>query len=76
MASSVKLQAELAPKLWRWPDMQENRIAISKQEYARSLSVSLDSVNRAIKRGKIRVIRFGRRVLIPKTELDRVLRGE
>ena len=55
---------------------QETKLALSKREYAVRLSVSLDSVNRAIKKRKIRVIRFGRRVLIPASELERVLRGE
>ena len=51
----------------------ENRAALSKKEFAERLGVSLDSVNRMIKKGKIRVVNFGRRVLIPASELTRVL---
>jgi excisionase family DNA binding protein len=53
--------------------MSAEKLALSKREYAQQSGVSLDSVNRQIKRGKIRVINFGRRVLIPATELNRLL---
>jgi excisionase family DNA binding protein len=53
--------------------MSENRVALSKREVATRLGVSLDSVNRAIKKGEIRVINFGRRRLIPATELSRLI---
>lgn len=52
----------------------ENKAAFSKKEYAHQLGVSLDSVNRMIKKGKIRIVNFGRRVLIPKEELERLLK--
>jgi len=55
--------------------MNENRVAFSKREVADRLGVSLDSVNRGIKKGKIRIINFGRRVLIPASELERLMRG-
>jgi excisionase family DNA binding protein len=53
--------------------MDESRLSFSKQEVARRLGVSKDSVDRAIRRGEIKAIRFGRRVLIPKSSLDRLL---
>ena len=53
--------------------MQEDRLAFSRDEVARQLGVSRDSVIRAIAKGKIKIIRFGRRVLIPRAELDRLL---
>jgi excisionase family DNA binding protein len=53
--------------------MEEHRLAYSKEEAARQLGVSRDSVTRAIAKGKIKIIRFGRRVLIPKAELERLL---
>ncbi len=56
--------------------MQENRLAFSRDEVARQLGVSRDSVIRAIAKQKIKVIRFGRRVFIPKTELERLLESK
>ena len=53
----------------------ENRAALSKKEFAERLGVSLDSVNRMIKKEKIRAVNFGRRVLIPCAEVERLLRG-
>lgn len=53
--------------------MQEDRLAFSRDELARKLGVSRDSVIRAIAKGTIKVVRFGRRVLIPKSEVDRLL---
>lgn len=47
----------------------------SKDEFAKELRVSRDSVDRAIRRGEIQVVRFGRRVLIPRSELERILTG-
>jgi excisionase family DNA binding protein len=49
------------------------RAAFSKKEYASRLGVSLDSVNRRIKGGEIHAVRFGRRILIPASELARIL---
>lgn len=53
-------------------DVKEKQ-AFSKAEFAKQFSVSADSVNRAIQRGDLKVIRFGRRVLIPRSEVERVL---
>ena len=55
--------------------MEENKACFSRDELARRLGVSRDSVIRAIKREEIKVLRFGRRVLIPRSELDRLLKG-
>jgi excisionase family DNA binding protein len=55
--------------------MQEDRLSFSKDEVARQLGVSRDSVTRAIQRGEMKPIYFGRRVLIPRSELERLLRG-
>jgi len=54
----------------------EEKVALSKAEFAEALGVSKDSVNRAIKRKEIYVINFGRRVLIDKRELARILGGK
>ena len=53
--------------------MEENRVSFSRDEVARRLGVSRDSVIRAINRGEIKVLRLGRRVLIPQSELPRLL---
>lgn len=42
------------------------------KEFCRSLGVSYDSGRRAIKNGKLRVIRFGNRLLVPIDEIERV----
>jgi excisionase family DNA binding protein len=54
-------------------EMEENRVSFSRDEVARRLGVSRDSVIRAINRGEIKVLRLGRRVLIPQSELSRLL---
>ncbi len=51
----------------------ENKAVFSKKEFAQQLGVSLDTINRMIKKGEIRVVNFGRRRLIPASELPRVL---
>ena len=56
--------------------MQEDRLAFSRDEVAQKLGVSRDSVIRAIAKEKIKIIRFGRRVLIPKAEPDRLLEAK
>lgn len=53
----------------------EKRATLSKAEFAARLGVSKDSVNRAILKNKIKVVRFGRRVLIPVSELSRIVEG-
>jgi excisionase family DNA binding protein len=55
--------------------MEENRVSFSKDEVARRLGVSRDSVARAMRRGEIKFIRFGRRVLIPSREIERLFEG-
>jgi excisionase family DNA binding protein len=54
--------------------MEENKACLSRDELARRLGVSRDSVIRAIQKGELKVVRFGRRVLIPRSELDRLLK--
>lgn len=64
----------MAEKIFGGSSMEENRSCFSRDELARRLGVSRDSVIRAINRGELKVFRFGRRVLIPKSELDRLLK--
>jgi excisionase family DNA binding protein len=53
--------------------MSENRVSYSKQEVAARLGVSRDSVDRRIREGKVKIVYFGRRVLIPASELARLM---
>ena len=43
---------------------------------ARRLGLGRNAVYDAIARGEIPVIRFGRRIVVPKRALDRMLNGE
>jgi excisionase family DNA binding protein len=49
------------------------RRAVSVREFADSLGVSFDSAYRKVQSGDVKSVKFGRRVLIPRTELDRIL---
>jgi excisionase family DNA binding protein len=49
------------------------RRAVSIAEFSRACGISRDTTRRRIKDGSIRSVRFGRRILIPRTELDRIL---
>jgi excisionase family DNA binding protein len=49
------------------------RQALSVSEFSHALGTSNDTTRRRIADGSIRSVRYGRRVLIPRTELDRVL---
>ena len=51
------------------------RRALSVRELADSLGVSFDSAYRKVQSGDVKSVKFGRRVLIPRTELDRILAG-
>ncbi len=45
---------------------------LSKQGFVLRSGVSLSSLNRHLKDGRIRFVRLGSRVLIPENELDRL----
>lgn len=49
------------------------RRTLTCPEVAQTLGISVDSVYLAIKRQEIRAVRFGRRVLVPRDEIDRLL---
>ena len=44
-------------------------------DVARILGVGRSTVYNAVKSGEIRVIRIGRRILVPKSEIKRLLEG-
>lgn len=52
------------------------QICIGREEAARALDLSLRGVDYLIARGQIKAIRVGRRVLIPRTEIERFVRGQ
>jgi excisionase family DNA binding protein len=75
VSCGVKLKLLGASEIIRRVLMAQEKAALSKKEFGDRLGVSVDSVARMIKKGKIRIINFGRRILIPASELDRLLRG-
>jgi len=53
--------------------MQEERLAVSRFEAARLLSISLRTLDSLLARGELRGRRVGRRVVFPMDELQRFL---
>jgi len=51
-----------------------SRRAEGLREFAQSLSISYDSAHRAAKDGRLKKIEFGKRILIPSDEIERVMR--
>jgi excisionase family DNA binding protein len=45
------------------------------QEFSASIGISYDTVWRAAKDGRLKTIRFGKRLLIPIEEVDRIMNG-
>jgi excisionase family DNA binding protein len=56
--------------------MQEERVTYSVEEAARRLGVGRNAAYEAAKRGDIPSIKIGKRILVPKVALDRMLSGE
>ena len=48
--------------------------AESLREFAKSLSISYDSAFRKAISGELRTVRFGRRILVPADEVERVIK--
>lgn len=55
---------------------QASSLALSVSEAACALKVSPITVYRSIWRGEIRAVRIGRRLLVPRTALERLLEGQ
>ncbi len=51
-------------------------LLVSRKEAARVLSVSRGKLDQLISKGTIQARRIGRRVLVPREELERFARGE
>jgi excisionase family DNA binding protein len=64
-----------APPLFDPPQELAQPDAVSIPEAAGKLGVSQRTVERRIADGSLRVVRLGRRVLVPQTEVDRLLGG-
>jgi len=56
--------------------MVNERMAYSPMEAASKLGLCLNSIYKMIKRGQLKGIRVDRKILIPKTELERLLAGQ
>jgi excisionase family DNA binding protein len=52
------------------------RQVLSVEEAARALGLGRNSAYQAVQRGEIPVIRIGRRLVVPKAALERLLAGE
>ncbi len=52
----------------------ENRLAYSPAEAARALGISERTMRTAIADARVRVVRIGARVLVPREELEALLR--
>jgi excisionase family DNA binding protein len=52
------------------------RLTESVDEAARMIGVHPLTLRKAIARGEIRAVRVGRRILIPTTEIERLLQGD
>jgi excisionase family DNA binding protein len=50
-------------------------VCIGREQAAEALDLSLRGIDYLISRGKLRAIRVGRRVLIPRTEIERFAAG-
>jgi excisionase family DNA binding protein len=53
----------------------QERLTIDVDEYAVAAGISRLSVYQGVHRGEIPSVRIGRRILIPKTALERFVRG-
>jgi excisionase family DNA binding protein len=54
-------------------DREETRLALSVGESAKLLGVNKTSVYEAVRTGQLPSIKFGRRILIPRTQLIKIL---
>lgn len=51
-----------------------DRVALGIAEFARAIGCSADTVRRQVAAGKLKAVKFSRRVLIPISELYRILK--
>ena len=51
------------------------RAALSVEEFSVAVGVSKDHTRRQIAAGNLKAVRFGKRLLVPASELNRILAG-
>lgn len=56
--------------------MEQQPILLDRKSAAAAIGVSVRSLDYLISGGRLRVRRLGKRVLIPRTELERFARGD
>jgi excisionase family DNA binding protein len=52
--------------------MNSDRILYSRKEAAQQLSISISTLEQLIAQGELQVRRLGKRILVPRTELERL----
>jgi excisionase family DNA binding protein len=55
---------------------ENKRVAFTLKECAKGVGLSRDSIRRAIARREIRAVRIGRRILVPASEMARLLSSD
>ena len=56
--------------------IDNNRLAYSPGEAAHALGLSINNVYTLVREGKLPSLRLGKRLLIPRVELERLLRQD
>ena len=56
--------------------IDNNRLAYSSGEAAHTLGLSINNVYTLVREGKLPSLRLGKRLLIPRVELERLLRQD
>ena len=56
--------------------MEDDRLTLSVEETAKLIGIGRNSAYEAVARGEIPVIRVGKRLLVPKAQLEKLLAGE
>lgn len=54
---------------------KEEQEAVTLEQAAGKLQVSLSTVNRLVKSAKLKTIKVGKRVLVPVVEIEKILGG-
>jgi len=56
--------------------MVDDKLTLTVEECAKRLGIGRNSAYEAVARGEIPVIRVGKRLLVPKAQLEKLLTGE
>ena len=74
LATVCRNDADYASWITRGPEGEMNKIAVTLAEAEELAGVSRFSLRRQIKTGKLQVARIGRRLVVPVSELEKLLR--